>query len=69
MNYENAFEQSVALAAEGDPQGQCNLGLLYANGLGVEQDYVQAAHWYLLAARQGDAQAQFGIGLLYQNLK
>jgi hypothetical protein len=34
---------------------QCKLGLMYANGQGVPQDYGVAASWFLVAAEQGDA--------------
>ena len=40
-----AAEQGYALA-------QVNLGLLYANGQGVPQDYVQAHMWVNLAGAQ-----------------
>jgi TPR repeat protein len=43
------------------------LGVLYANGQGVEQDYSQALKWYLLAAESGDAMAQFNVGFMYAN--
>ena len=32
---------------------QNNLGMMYHNGKGVSQDYVQAHMWYNLAAAQG----------------
>ena len=33
---------------------QCNLGVMYYNGEGVPQDYVQAHMWFNLAASKGD---------------
>ena len=44
---------------------QSNLGIMYYNGLGVEQDYDQAAAWYRKAADQGDAVAQYNLGYSY----
>ena len=42
------------LAAEqGYADAQYNLGVMYANGHGVSQDYAEAAKWYRLAAEQG----------------
>jgi TPR repeat protein len=42
------------LAAEqGNPVGQNRLARLYANGVGVEADPVQAAKWHLLARSAG----------------
>ena len=35
-----------------------NLGLLYANGQGVTQDYAKAREWYEKAADKGDASAK-----------
>jgi TPR repeat protein len=45
-------------------QAAYNLGLLYANGLGVAQDEKEAAVWYGLAAKQGHTQAQHDLALL-----
>ncbi len=45
-------------AEQGDARAQYNLGLLYANGEGVPQDFVQAHLWYSLAATRGDTDAQ-----------
>ena len=42
------------LAAEqGLAEAQSNLGVLYDNGYGVAQDFVQAYMWFTLAAAQG----------------
>lgn len=42
-------------AEQGDAQARMNLGLMYARGEGVSQDYVQAHRWLNLAAASGDA--------------
>ena len=49
------------------PQAQYNLGLSYDKGLGVPQNYAQAALWYRKAAEQGYAMAQYNLGFLYHN--
>lgn len=55
------------LAAErGNAEAQHNLGLLYESGLGVEQNYREAAQWYRQAAEQGDADAQASLGVLHE---
>jgi uncharacterized protein len=54
-------------ADQGIADAQYNLGVLYDNGQGVSQDYVEAAKWYRKAADQGDASAQFNLGALYTN--
>ena len=51
----------------GDPEAQYNLGVLYANGNGVEQDYLEAAKWYRLSADQGCERAQVNLEGLYKN--
>jgi TPR repeat protein len=44
---------------------QCNLGIMYYYGKGVQQDSKQAAAWYQKAAAQGDAEAQCNLGNMY----
>ncbi len=39
---------------------------MYDKGLGVTQDYAQAAKWYRKAAEQGHAYAQFNLGYMYR---
>jgi len=39
---------------------------MYANGVGVQQDYAEAAKWYRKAAEQGFAWAQTALGFKYQ---
>ena len=41
-DYVSASEEWKRLAEKGDPKAQHNLGLLFDQGLGVEQDYEQA---------------------------
>ena len=45
------------IAEQGDRDGQYNMGVMYAVGNGVPQDYVLAHMWFNLAAAQGDADA------------
>lgn len=52
-------------AASGNAGAQYGLGGLYFDGLGVPQDYAQAAFWYRKAAEQGDLGAQYKLGVLY----
>jgi uncharacterized protein len=37
-------------AAQGSAEAQFNLGVMYHNGQGIPQDYVQALKWFNLAA-------------------
>lgn len=61
------FMQDKELAEKGDRVAQFNMGINYANGLGVAKDLVQAVFWYRKAAEQGDAEAQFNLGYSYDN--
>jgi len=38
---------------------------MYSHGMGVTQDYAEAAKWYRKAADQGHASAQYYLGLMY----
>lgn len=56
-------------AETGDVSAQMMLGDMFAAGEGVPQDYVEAVHWYRLAAKRGVAKAQLSLGLLYSHGK
>jgi hypothetical protein len=49
------------LAEQGNPRAQNGLGLMYANGEGVPQDYAVAMSWYRKAAEQGHADSIAGF--------
>ncbi len=57
-DYITAFREFRSLANEGDAKAQYNLGLLYEMGLGVKQDYPEAAKWYRKAAVQDNIESQ-----------
>ena len=40
--YETAFKKLLPLAEAGDAEAQYNLGVMYSEGLGVQQDYAEA---------------------------
>lgn len=68
MNIESEQIKNLTEGAEnGDVDSQFNLGLLYDNGQGVEQDDKIAAIWYKKAAEQGHAKAQFYLGNMYED--
>jgi TPR repeat protein len=48
-----------------DATGQFYLGLLYAQGNGVEKDYNKAVEWFKKAALQGNARGQYNLGVMY----
>lgn len=64
--YGKALEILVPLAESTDhPYAQYYLGVMYTNGQGVKQDFIEAAKWYSRAAKQGISQAQFRLGEIY----
>jgi hypothetical protein len=56
----------TAKAEKGDADAQRLLGLAYAKGEGVQQDYRQAAKWYEQSANQSNAVAQAALGELFE---
>src|SRR6478609_2279077 len=64
-NPERAYDMfNYAASYFGDPNAQYNLGRLYLDGSGVEQDARQAARWFNLAAEKGHHPAQAVLGHL-----
>jgi hypothetical protein len=58
--------ETTRLAADsGDTNAEYQLGLIYANGAGVAQNYVEAMRWFEKAARNGSPAAQWRTGLGY----
>ena len=55
-------------AEQGDADAQSRLGLLYANGQGAPEDFVQAHLWLSLAAAQGDKSAAKERDLLVKKM-
>jgi TPR repeat protein len=67
----DGVEKRLLLEAEsGDARAQCNLGILYGNGLddngyAVEGNRPQAIKWLLAAAEQGLPRAQIELAEMY----
>jgi TPR repeat protein len=66
-DYRAAYVEWLPLAQLGDVEAQYNLGVLYDEGAGIEQDLAAAASWYRKAAEQGFVDAQANLGMLYYN--
>ena len=60
-----SFDSMKRWAEQGDSNAQYNLGVMYAEGTGVRQDYAKAREWYQKAAGQGFANAQYLLGAMY----
>jgi TPR repeat protein len=63
--WDKAYRQFQASAAQGNTDAQVNLGNLYLRGLGVERDESKAYEWFAKSARQGNAQALGKLGILH----
>jgi len=53
------------LADNGQVLAEYIIGLMYANGQGVPENYGEAVKWLQKAAEQGEAKAQFSVGVIY----
>ncbi len=66
-DYAAALKEWRPLAQEGNTDAQAHLGVLYAKGQGVPQEYQSAKRWLSRAARKGSPSAQYNLGVLYIN--
>ncbi len=64
--FEAARAQFEVLARSGNADAEELIGVMYALGLGVEQDDERAFEWYLRASMKGHPGAQSGIGWYYE---
>ena len=68
-NYAAALTEFRALAEQGVPEAQFNLGRMYHQGEGLAQNFRHARFWFLQAANpameQGIPEAQFALGIMY----
>ena len=60
-----SFAMALEQAKTGNAIAQTLLAELLARGLGVRQDFKEAAGWYQLAAEQGDREALYALGRLH----
>ena len=58
------FDETKALADQGDAIAQYNVGFMYDTGNGVPENDAEAVKWYRKAADQGLAKAQFNLLIL-----
>ncbi len=63
--YGEAYDAFVSAAEKGLAGAQCELGYMYAEGLGFTQDLEKAEHWYRMAANQGDGSALASLGFMH----
>jgi len=68
-DYATALREMTPFAEQGNAIAQYGLGLIYANGEGIEKNLTEAMKWYRKAAEQGHASAQNNLGVMYDNGK
>ena len=64
---QDALKWFEKAARQGYAPAEVNLGVMYANGWGVEKNYAKALLFFQSAARQGSARANYSLGILYMN--
>ncbi len=64
--FEEAYDALWPAARSGNAEAEDLIGVMYALGLGVEQDHVRAFEWHLRAAMKGHPGAQSGVGQHYE---
>lgn len=62
-DYKVAFDTWKPLAEQGHDDAQYKIGKLYREGLGVEQNYVEAYKWYYIISKKG-----YGGGYRYMKM-
>ena len=64
--FEAAYHELWPAARSGNADAEELIGIMYAMGLGVKQDYQRAFDWYLRSAMKGHPGAQSGVGWYYE---
>lgn len=65
--YEKCFEGFLALAEQGYPLAECQVGRFYREGLSVEKDLEKAVYWTRRAADHGDREGQYNLALFHDD--
>ena len=63
---EQALPVLTSLAEAGYAPAQFRLGMMFAEGFGIQQNWRQAAQWFERAAQQNDVGAQWTLARLYR---
>ncbi|WP_461482219.1 tetratricopeptide repeat protein [Porticoccus sp.] len=66
-HYETAREMWLHIGGKGSGEAAFNLGILYEQGMGVDQDIAKARDYYLLAAEKGSRAGAYQVGLMHTN--
>ncbi len=65
--YEKCFDGHLALAEQGYPLAECQIGYFYYDGLGVEKDLEKAVYFTRRAADHGDRDGQFNLAWFHED--
>ena len=65
-HFTEAMDELLPAARSGNADAEELIGVMYALGLGVEQDDVRAFEWYLRSSMKAHPGAQSGIGWYYE---
>ncbi len=65
--YRKCFEGHLALAEQGYPLAECQVGYFYYEGLGVEKDLAKAVRWTRRAADHGDRDGQYNLAWFHED--
>jgi TPR repeat protein len=68
-NYAKAFTWYSQAARLNHPEALNNIGVMYFNGRGVEQNFKKAFDYYQKAAELDNPTAQYNLGCLYRDGK
>lgn len=66
-NFASAMRILRPLAESGSADAQYYLGMMYAQGKGVQKNTDEAIKWFRLAARKPDVGAMMQLGILYED--
>lgn len=64
--FEEAMEELWPAARSGNADAEELIGVMYAMGLGVEQDHRRAFEWYMRSSLKGHPGAQSGVAWYYE---
>jgi TPR repeat protein len=64
-DFVEAHELMLMAAKQGDHEAQNNLGVMYADSLGVARDEEKVVYWYQQSALQGSEAGQYNLGHAY----
>lgn len=65
--YDKCFAGHMALAEQGYPLAECQVGYFYYDGLGVEKNLEKAVYWTRRAADHGDRDGQCNLAWFYED--